>query len=211
MAPSSASNAEVVVDPTSAGVSPPMPSIDPPPVLNAPPTFVPAAHGCSDHPSHLQSAKDDPNVLQVNNPRHWGREMPQGDANVEDEDKGTEQTSRTPSPATLRPDSTPPIAPAVTAYVSDDEEALPQQRASSPTQPQLQSKPESTSNTVHRYRPSIHAVEVAGIPLDDTSDTNTRPRRHDRYRGPGAAGAWWKKDPHPAFSHQSANRRVLVT
>jgi len=125
-----------------------------------------------------------------------------------------------------RPDSVPPIPPPVTAYVSSEEEST----TSTPRQPPAEVadatplpslvKDESPSSSNKEpiatptgpfgnkvKRPTIAHVEVDGQVVQSPPRT-PKPRR---MFGPGAGGAWWKRDPHPVYSAEFASRRLLVS
>lgn len=194
----------MVVDPISNAASPLRSSNDLRLESSAPaspPTFMPV--------HHYQPPVHDPNVLHVVNPRPWGVDFQLSDSSVASAAPGPATGSRSASPETVRPDSTPPVPPAITVYLTDDEPSSPQPSPSPPAVDQPLPSPPIETVTARRRRPSIETVELAGVPL--VEDGHPRSGRHKRYRGPGAQGAWWKKEAHPAYSHEFADRRVIVT
>ena len=121
-----------------------------------------------------------------------------------------------------RPDSVPPIPPPVTAYVSSEEESTTSTPRQVPTEvgditpPPLvkdmspsseEPLPTPTGPSGNNTRPTIADVEVDGQVVASPPRT-LKPRR---MFGPGAGGAWWKRDPHPAHSAEFASRRLLVS
>jgi hypothetical protein len=123
-----------------------------------------------------------------------------------------------------RPNSVPPIPPPVTAYISSDEgssTSTPRQAPAeitdttplpplvtdrSPASEGPLSPPTGPSGNKTK-RPTIAHVEVDGQRVQSPPRT-PKPRR---MYGPAAGGAWWKRDPHPAYSAQFAARRLIVS
>lgn len=121
-----------------------------------------------------------------------------------------------------RPNSVPPILPAVTAYISSESSAT--SKASTPkpsgdidglaTPPLVPDTPSPqvddelpTPTGPSRRRPSISHVELDGQVVASPPRTPRPPRRF----GPGSSGTWWKREPHPAYSAEYSARRLLAT
>lgn len=160
-----------------------------------------------------QPPSGDSNLVNVPKTRQWGVKT---GASIGPPIIGHTSAPSSPDTETARPGSIPPTPPAITAYVSSDEDT----GAITPVDPSLKEpdvvrQPQITEQTpcaeaAPPQKPTINDVEADGVSIAQGSES-ARPRRHNRYRGPGAAGAWWKKDPHPAYRYEFADRRLRVT
>ena len=138
-----------------------------------------------------------------------------------------------------RPDSTLPVpGPVELSYTGDEEDASASsaeitttvRRPSSPTVPRIPHGPYQP-----RMRPPpISAVDLAPHDPDHGRDNSAQRYYHQKrpsdvwsaqqseiggtslqnprtVRGPGSTGKWWKMEPHPMFSQQWTNKKLLVS
>jgi hypothetical protein len=183
-----------------------VPPVPPPETPTVPPTPV------HETPPSSISRADSAAPVQVTQPTVYYSDTDKSDKSGVDEDLPTPNAiifppSVAPTAATVTRPPRAPRAPTVVS-VSVHGEELPEE-ASEEEAPSIRNvRSPGQSRAAGRGRrggpPSVTGAHSSGRPPIETTYVRRGPR------GTGGEGKWWKKDPHPAYSHTFAMRRLVI-